>query len=263
MEVRRISQPQIVVTPTHPLLLLAAVAMTLFSLTGIGALAGWLPAPRAQNPSPPHLDLAASPIHVQPQPRQTVAMQKPAPKPVAARELNAPVNIGRDDPTSASNNPPPAKLPAPTYGAASPAPTFSAPSPETSYRVAALQPAICGECGVVETVREVAGEPKGGVGGAIAGGLVGGLIANQIGKGSARGIATILGAVGGAYAGSYVEKSIRKTSRYEVVVRFDDDSTRSFSSDTQPAWRSGDRVRLQNGLLTMGGGRSNGSPVTI
>jgi outer membrane lipoprotein SlyB len=261
MEARRISQPQIVVTPTHPLLLLAAVAMTLFSLAGIAALAGWLPGPRAQNPSPPQL--AASPVPVQLQPRQTIAMQKPAPKPAAEREVKAPVSSGRDDPASAANNPPPAKLPAPTYGAVSPSPTFSAPSPEAGYRVAAMQPSICSECGVVETVREVAVEPKVGVGGAIAGGLVGGLIANQIGKGSARGIATVLGAVGGAYAGSYVENSIRKTSRYEVVVRFDDDSTRTFSSDTQPAWRSGDRVRLQNGLLTMGGGRSNGSPVTI
>ncbi len=116
---------------------------------------------------------------------------------------------------------------------------------------------------MVETVREVAVEPKGGIGGAIAGGLVGGLIANQIGKGSGRSIATVLGAAGGAYAGNYIEKSIRESKRYEVVVRFDDDSRRTFGSETPPAWQSGDRVRLQNGLLTMGGGRPNGNPGTI
>lgn len=56
---------------------------------------------------------------------------------------------------------------------------------------------------------------------------------------------------------------IRESKRYEVVVRFEDDSRRSFGSETPPAWQSGDRVRLQNGLLTMGGGRPNGNPATI
>lgn len=83
---------------------------------------------------------------------------------------------------------------------------------------------------MVETLQEIADEPKGGIGGAIAGGLVGGLVANQIDKGSGRRIATVLGAAG---------------------------------SETPPVWQSGDRVRLQNGLLTMGGGRPNGNPGTI
>lgn len=116
---------------------------------------------------------------------------------------------------------------------------------------------------MVETVREIAVEPKASGGGAIAGGLVGSLIANQIGKGTARSIAMVLGAAGGAYAGNYIEKSIRESKRFEVVVRFEDDSTRTCSSESLPAWQSGDRVRLQNGLLTMGGGRSNGNPGTI
>ena len=73
----------------------------------------------------------------------------------------------------------------------------------------------------------------------------------------------MLGAVGGAFAGNYAEKMLREGKRYEVVVRFDDGGTRSFSSETPPAWQSGDRVRLQNGLLTMGGGKSKGSPEII
>jgi outer membrane lipoprotein SlyB len=116
---------------------------------------------------------------------------------------------------------------------------------------------------VVETVREIAVEPKGSGGGAIAGGLVGGLIANQIGKGATRSIATVLGAAGGAYAGNYIEKSIKNSKRYEVLVRLEDGSTQTFSTESAPAWQSGDRVKLQNGLLTMGGGRSNGNPGMI
>ena len=99
-------------------------------------------------------------------------------------------------------------------------------------------------------------EPKNSGGGAVAGGVVGGIIGNQIGKGATRDIATVLGAVGGAYAGNHIEKSSKESKRYDVVVRFEDGSTRTFSSDSPPAWQSGDRVRLQNGLLTMGGGRS-------
>jgi outer membrane lipoprotein SlyB len=122
---------------------------------------------------------------------------------------------------------------------------------------------ICAECGVVETVREVAVEPKGSGGGAVAGGVVGGIIGNQIGKGATRDIATMLGAVGGAYAGNHIEKTVKEAKRYDVIVRFEDGSTRTFSSDTPPAWQSGDRVRLQSGGLVAGNNRSGGSSGVI
>ena len=112
-------------------------------------------------------------------------------------------------------------------------------------------------------MQEVPVEAKGSGGGAIAGGVVGGIIGNQIGKGATRDIATVLGAIGGAYAGNHIEKSTRESKRYEVTVRFEDGGTRSFSSDTPPAWRSGDRVRLQNGTLISGGGRSASELGTI
>jgi outer membrane lipoprotein SlyB len=66
----------------------------------------------------------------------------------------------------------------------------------------------------------------------------------------------LLGAVGGAYAGNHIEKSTKGSKRYDVVVRFEDGSARTFSSDSLPAWHSGDRVRLQNGALIFDGGRS-------
>jgi outer membrane lipoprotein SlyB len=109
---------------------------------------------------------------------------------------------------------------------------------------------------VVQAVNEVVVEPKASGGGAVAGGVVGGLIANQIGKGITRDIATVLGAVGGAYAGNHIEKSTKESKRYDVVVRFEDGSARTFSSDSPPAWHSGDHVRLQNGALIFDGGRS-------
>jgi outer membrane lipoprotein SlyB len=272
MEAKQVTATPITITPTHPLLLLAAASVTLLSLAGVGTLAGWLPGPAAHNASPPEVaaKLTTMPAAAPIPPRQNIAVPQKAPGPVAESAKHAPAGIHRDAPAPVATNPAIAAAPAydnvaptPGYSAVSPAPTFSTAPPEATYRVAAAQPSICNECGVVETVREVAVEPKGGIGGAIAGGLVGGLIANQIGKGSGRSIATVLGAAGGAYAGNYIEKSVRQTKRYEVVVRFEDDSRRTFGSETPPAWQSGDRVRLQNGLLTMGGGRPNGNPGTI
>lgn len=271
METIQVRPSQIAITPTHPLLLVAAASVTLFSLAGVGALAGWLPGPAAPNGSPSELAAQSTAIAAAPIPaRQRIAVPQKAPKPIAQSVAHALVGEHRNATEPVATHRAVAAAPAygtaaptPSYSAVSPAPTFSTAPQEATYRVAAAQPLICGECGVVETVREVAVEPKGSGGGAIAGGLVGGLIANQIGKGSTRSIATVLGAAGGAYAGNYIEKSMKESKRYEVLVRFEDDSRRSFSSETPPAWQSGDRVRLQNGLLTMGGGRPNGNPGTI
>ncbi|MBI4756252.1 MAG: glycine zipper 2TM domain-containing protein [Betaproteobacteria bacterium] len=83
----------------------------------------------------------------------------------------------------------------------------------------------------------------------MAGGVVGGLLGHQIGGGRGKDLATVAGAVGGAVAGHQIEKSVRKTTRYEVTVRFEDGSTKVFSQDQQPTWRSGDRVKVTNGAI--------------
>lgn len=261
MEARQVSPSQIAVSSTHPLLLVAATSVTLFSLAGVGAIAGWLPGPARHDAATAPLPAAAAaaPAPIQ----KNLAVPQKKARTLAKSAESAPVSVHRDAPAPVPTSPSVAVSPAPTYGAVSPAPTYAATPREPAYRVAAPTPAPCNECGVVETVREIAVEPKGSGGGAIAGGLVGGLIANQIGKGSTRSIATVLGAAGGAYAGNYIEKSMKQSKQYEVLVRFEDGSTRTFSSDSAPTWQSGDRVRLQNGLLTKGGGREIGNPGMI
>jgi hypothetical protein len=37
--------------------------------------------------------------------------------------------------------------------------------------------------------------------------------------------------------------------RYQIEVRMSDGSVKKLSSNTQPAWKAGDRVRLENGRL--------------
>lgn len=248
MEATQAAPSRIVTSNTHPLLLVAAASVTVLSLAGVGVLAGWLPGPAAHNPE--SAKLAAAPISIQ----QTVSVPQEKAKPAVTASARTPTSVRRAAAEPAAARAPVAVAPAPMYGST---------SPEPAYRVANPLPPVCNECGVVEAVREVAVEPKGSGGGAVAGGIAGGIIGNQIGKGTTRDLATILGAVGGAYAGNHIEKSVKESKRYDVVVRFEDGTTRSFSSDAPPAWQSGDRVRLQNGLLTSGGGRSRSDLGTI
>jgi len=241
MEATHIPSTSIATPHAHPLLLIAAASVTILSLAGVGTLAGWLPGPGAHNAEPVTVTStapqapAAAPVSIQ----QTVTV--PQAKPVARFAERAPVSVRRAAPVSAASAPPLAASPAPTYANTAPLPP------------------ICRDCGVVQAVNEVIVEPKGSGGGAVTGGIVGGIIGNQFGKGASRDIATVLGAVGGAYAGNHIEKSVKESKRYDVVVRFEDGSTRTFSSDSAPAWHNGDRVRLQNGLLTADGGRSGGN----
>lgn len=233
---------------THPLLLVAAGSVTILSLAGASYFAGWLPGPATH--ATESRPVAAAPTAASPavsppiSVSQSVTLPQEKPK-VASRPTEAAAPVSRRSVASPVVRAP-EPVPVPAIAVA------SAPTP-----VAAPVPGICRECGVVESVREVAVEAKGSGGGAVAGGIVGGVIGNQWGRGATRDIATVLGAIGGAYAGNHIEKSIKESKRYDVSVRFEDGSIRSFSSDTLPTWHVGDRVRLQNGLLTSGGGRSS------
>ena len=46
-----------------------------------------------------------------------------------------------------------------------------------------------------------------------------------------------------------MEQKVRSTKRWDVVVRMENGSERTVSAAQQPAWRVGDRVRLNNGVL--------------
>jgi outer membrane lipoprotein SlyB len=243
MEATQLTPARNAASTTHPLLLVAAASVTLLSLAGVGTLAGWLPGPGAHGAEPAKLASAApvapatAPISIQ----QTVTVPQEKPKTAAASSERAPISVRRTASLPVASTAPFAVPPAPTY---------------SNTANSAPLPPICHDCGVVQAVNEVVVEPKASGGGAVAGGVVGGIIGNQIGKGATRDIATVLGAVGGAYAGNHIEKSTKGSKRYDVVVRFEDGSARTFSSDSLPAWHSGDRVRLQNGALIFDGGRS-------
>jgi len=102
-------------------------------------------------------------------------------------------------------------------------------------------------------VREVKQAGEGSGVGAVAGGVAGAVLGRQIGGGRGRDIATVAGAVGGAVAGHQVEKHVKSSVIYEITVRMEDGSMRSITESAPPAWRPGDRVRVQGDRLTTQG----------
>jgi len=136
-----------------------------------------------------------------------------------------------------------------TNAAKAAAPTaHSAPAP---VQVASNVPArrTCAECGVIESVREIQHKGEGTGLGAVGGAVVGGLLGNQVGSGRGNTAATVVGAVGGVIAGNEIEKRVKSTKGYEITVRFEDGSSRVISAASAPAWRTGDHVRVVDGVI--------------
>lgn len=219
----------------HPLMAAAAVSVVLVSLVGVAAITGILPNSHGNGASVvPLASLAAESSSAKP--------LSPETKPAADNAAAATENTGKHvaGPAKASHRPR----------------VVEDRSRQNSepVRVAATEPRqICYDCGTVESVRAIqqAAQPSGI--GAVAGAVLGGVLGNQVGGGDGRKLATVAGAVGGGFAGNEVEKRTHNTTSYEVRVRMEDGSVRSFPQGSQSGWRAGDRVRVSNGSLTSQG----------
>jgi outer membrane lipoprotein SlyB len=106
----------------------------------------------------------------------------------------------------------------------------------------------CPDCGVVVAVKEVEEQGKGTGLGAVVGGVAGAVVGHEITDG--KDLGTVVGAAGGAIAGHQIERHARTTKHYEVDVRMADGKLKTVRFATQPAWRSGNRVRVKDGTLT-------------
>ena len=213
----------------HPLLTAAAVSLTVFSAVGVAALTGLIPHSKAKEETP--IAAVETPA-AKSEPMPAAQAAPAAPKPVKKHVARA-------------ATPKPAAPVSYREYAETPPPAVVAQAPQT---VEAPKPVIKpGLLGTVESVREVEqpGEAKGI--GAVAGGLAGAVLGHQINHGNK--LVTVLGAAGGAFAGNAVEKHARITKHWEMNVRFDDGTTQTISSEAQPFWHQGDRVRLLEGKL--------------
>ncbi|MDB5952831.1 MAG: hypothetical protein JWR65_4686 [Massilia sp.] len=247
----------------HPMMIVAAIAVVLFCLAGTAAIMGWIPSSVGANNGAGRGDLTeADRLALAAKMDPPAPYQPPAPvQPVAA----APATLGnfaaepRQAPIDttparqAQNYAPPART-TQNY-APEPRPVLRDPvQRETAYRpveVAAAAPAKnwCSNCGNVESIREINTRAQGSGVGAAGGAILGGLLGNQIGGGHGRQLATVAGAVGGAVVGNQVEGNMKATHSYEIRVRLDDGSARTFHQQNAPGWRQGDRVRVVKGAL--------------
>jgi outer membrane lipoprotein SlyB len=177
----------------YPTMLIAAVAVILFSVVGIATMMGWMPSALSKN------------------------------EPVAA---------------------------------ASPAKAQSAPATKfgpSAPRAVANAGASCSDCGVIESIRTVELKGEGSGVGAVAGGVVGGIVGNQVGRGGGRTAMTVVGAGAGAYAGHEIEKNMQRSTRFQVRVRMNDGTYRTFYERAQPALSVGQKVRVtEQGIVAAG-----------
>ena len=226
----------------HPLLLLAAAAVVLFCLVGTAAIMGWLPSSvggtaNRQLSEAERLALASTLPQDVPQAPPGYAAAPNAAYPGAPLAPNA------QQPYA----PAPAQVAAPVHQAA---PVAAAPVKDSKpTQVAATERDWCSNCGNVESVRTITQRAEGSGLGAAGGAVIGGLLGNQVGGGTGRTIATAAGAIGGAVVGNQVEGNIKATTSYEIRVRLDDGTLRTFRQNSQPQWSSGDRVRIVKGRL--------------
>ena len=107
----------------------------------------------------------------------------------------------------------------------------------------------CANCGVVEAINVIEVKGEGSYVGMIAGGLAGVLLGSQVGSGRGTTAAEIAGAVGGAYAGNEIEKRMKTTKHYEVIARLESGGSQAVSYPAEPAFRVGDKVKVENGTL--------------
>lgn len=230
----------------HPVMWVAALSVTLLSLTGVGAILGWLPGPADVRSA-----VQAPVTIVEPKDNLDRLELSPAPfEPDAVPAIRAGVHtvLARHALKSAGGF-------RPVAAQAGSAATSSQAQTRVRRTLLAQAPAaaparrVCTDCGIVESVHEVKQAGQGTGLGAVAGGVLGGLLGHQIGKGRGNTVATVAGAVGGAVAGHQVERSVRSTAHHEITVRMEEGGTRTVSVDGAPAWRPGDKVRVIDGKL--------------
>jgi uncharacterized protein YcfJ len=200
-------------TRLHPLLAAAAFSLIVLSGVGVAALTGVLPHSRGAN------------------------------EPVIAPEVQKPIEHAVTMPAPAGTTAAPVAKPKARHVARAVAPRPPAPAP-----VAASAP-LPGAGGVIESVQQVEQKAENPIAGPIIGGIAGAVLGHQVGHGTGRTGATAVGAGAGILGGKVIEEKVRATKHWETTVRLDDGSTQTISSEVQPGWHAGERVRVLDGQI--------------
>ena len=120
----------------------------------------------------------------------------------------------------------------------------------TDKAKAKLALAVCNTCATVQTVKQEKHKGKGGILGMAGGAVVGGLLGNQVGGGTGKTIATVGGAVAGGMVGNEVQKRVTSKKVWVTTVKMKDGTTKTFEQEAQPAWATGNVVKIDGTTLT-------------
>jgi uncharacterized protein YcfJ len=268
---------------SNPIFVIAAIAITLFSAIGIGTMTGLIPSSFSNSDASKAAAAKASGVEA----AAKAAASKPVETPVMASvdtaklsaETKADAALAKAEdkvlqpvaPETKAAAPKPAApkvatpKPAPkpaapktvvannTYNEAPGSQPYYAPAPVQVAAAPVVAPApapiVCNNCGVVEAINAIQQQGDASGAGAVIGGVAGGVIGHQVGSGRGRDLATVLGAVGGAVAGNQVEKAKKAVTAYDVVVRMNDNSTRTVRATTTPDYGVGQKVKVVDGQV--------------
>jgi outer membrane lipoprotein SlyB len=129
-------------------------------------------------------------------------------------------------------------------------PLVSGPAPRPMNPVARY----CSNCATVESVNVIQVQGNAGYLGTVGGAVVGGLLGSQVGSGNGRTAAQIAGVVGGAAVGRNIDNNnaakAGPSQHYEVTVRYPNGATKAITYANDPGFRVGEKVRVDNNLLT-------------
>lgn len=178
-----------------------------------------------------------------------------SPAPIAAAQIeNAPGLPTSNSAISTAQTAPLATTPAP---ASKPKAVVQHTSPKVNHSTGSgmsmpteprqMAQATNPNLGTVQSVRAIQQKGEGTGAGAVIGGVLGGVLGHQIGGGTGKDLATVGGAVGGGVLGHQIERNVRGKTVYEVTVRMDNGSVRTFTQTT--ATSVGARVLADGGTL--------------
>jgi outer membrane lipoprotein SlyB len=183
------------------------------------------PAPAASAPAPAPPKVAAKPVPPKPVPAQAAQASRTVP--------STPSYVDQPASPAAMNVPPQPAAPV----------AMNTPPPA---------PKICRNCGTVNAITPIEKPGEGSGAGAVVGGIIGGVLGHQVGSGRGRDVATVAGALGGALVGNEVEKSKKTNVTWEVRVRLEDGTSQVIRMNSEPSFRVGDKVRIEDGKLVRG-----------
>ena len=173
--------------------------------------------------------------------------------PVAAQQASSLPKVAPDDGTPPVSKAQPGQPPAQTQARApKPAVQHAPAQVAQGSHAAPAHVAICASCGTVESVQAVQQKGEGSGLGVAGGAVAGGLLGHQVGGGNGKTALTVLGAVGGAFAGNEIEKRARATTVYDVQVRMEDGTVRTFRRAEPIA--AGTKVQAEGTTLRVSSG---------